>query len=109
MTTSDLVRKGLLVWRILEVIGTIGAFVFGLLVATGWRFQKPAEIVAANEAEIKGLGKRVTIVENAYTMLNDKMNDQNRLLCLLVTRRDANLVGTCETLPTSDDQPSRRR
>jgi len=98
-------RQGLRIWRVVEILGTIVAMTFSVLVASGWRIQKPGDVDIANEGAITALEKRTTVLESNYAGFRDEMKGVVRMQCLLISRHDANLAGTCTGLPTRDESP----
>ncbi len=109
MTTGEIKQQSLRLWRFLEILGTIGALVLSLLLATGWRFQRPDEVITANENGIKDLARRAAVLETNYSTLSEQVRGVVRMQCLLISRHDANIAGTCEGLPTSDELSRRGR
>jgi hypothetical protein len=110
VVTSETVRaQGRRLWRGLEVITTLGAIVISVLLASGWRVQKPSEVMVNVEASLDSLERRTATLEANYTTLNAGQLTIMRLQCLATTRRDANYAGACRDLPTRDESPSARR
>jgi hypothetical protein len=96
-------------WRLLEILGTVGAILVSLLLASGWRIQQPSEVMANTAKAIDSIATRTTALERNYDTLASGMRTVIRMQCLSLTRREANLAGTCTDLPTKDDASNRRR
>lgn len=112
MTTEkreQLLETGRRAWRFLQVVGTLGALAISALLASGWRVQKPSELLGNVEIALDSLARRTATLEKNYTTLNAGQQTIMRLQCLATTRRDANLAGACDDLPTRDDSRNGRR
>jgi len=109
MSGAELRVHGLRLWSGLKFVGALGMLIASVLVASGWRIQKPAEVDAQHERAIAALDKRTAVLEGNYVTLNAEMKGLTRMQCLLISRHDANLAGTCAGLPTRDESPRTSR
>lgn len=91
------------VWRLAEIVGTVGALALAALLAMGWKIQKPGDVISNVETSIAGIAIRTSALERNYSALQTDQQTMLRMLCLGMTRREAQFAGVCKEYPTRDE------
>lgn len=105
---SQLRVTGRRAWRVLEAVAAVGALILSVLLASGWRVQQPREVLGSVESALDSLARRTATLETNHVALRAELQGIVRMQCLMISRRDANLAGTCTNLPTRDDSRAGR-
>lgn len=95
-TLSDFAR-----WfrTILAIIGMAAVIARGL----GYKIENPAETAAALKDQVAGIAARVSVLEAGFGEIRSAQVIQERMTCLLMTRRTAQTANFCAGIPTHDE------
>lgn len=92
LSAMDLKAMGKIVMNAVQVSGAL----FLVAYALGFRAEKPGE-------RFDGIEQRVSVLEREVAKMAPEISVLVRMGCLKMSRREAQLAGTCAELPTQDE------
>jgi len=102
--TVDEAKRGLArIGRGMEVIGTLCALAVSALLASGWEIHRPDEVIGTTKKDVAALAVRTAALEQNIAGISVQMETVIRMQCLSISRRDANMAGTCGKYATRDE------